>query len=152
MTVRQKRYTALKKAGLCVDCRKPARPGKVLCAECARQRIETKHFYLNLGFCPVCHKYPIYGDEKECPECRARRIKNNRLSTEKARAEGKDWADPRHGTERAKSRYRRLAEVGRCVKCGKLKPMPGKKMCGICAEKAAARQREYRRREKETAG
>lgn len=152
MTARQERYNKLKKAGLCVRCGKPSRPGMIACAECSKYQRETRLFYLKIGFCPVCHRYPVYGTEKECPECRARRIASNRLSYEKAVDEGKGWADPKRAAERAVSRNKRLEAAGRCTACGKLKPMPGKKMCGVCLEKRALRQREYRRRVKEAAG
>lgn len=141
---RKKRYEDRKEKGLCVSCGAKARPGRVQCEKCAEDAKQTKQFYLRLGFCPVCHKYRVYGDEKECPECRARRIVNNRLSTARAWAEGKDWADPRHALTRAGKRYKRLKSEGLCTKCGRRPPAVGRVMCRRCLDKQAERMRRYR--------
>lgn len=146
LTKWQKRYKERKERGKCPWCGKPPEPGKVLCMECAEYKKDTRRFFLEIGFCPVCHKERIYGDEKECPECRARRIINNRLCFERAKADGRDWAvnATKYGTERAKARYARLKEQRLCVRCGKRNALYNRTMCQKCCDRIADKQRMYR--------
>ncbi len=141
---RKKRYQDRKAKGMCVICGAEARPGKTRCKKCSEEAKQTRIFYLRMGFCPVCHKHRIYGEEKECSECRARSLANNRLSMARAWAEGKEWADPRLSVTRAGKRYRRLKSEGLCPKCGKRPPETGRAMCRICLDKMAETMRLYR--------
>lgn len=70
-----KRYHDRKEAGLCTrpGCKKLARAGKILCAECAKAgtaaNLESYHRAVARGECPICLE-PWTGEEVWCVECR----------------------------------------------------------------------------------
>ena len=142
-------YEKHKEKGLCSRCGKPSRPGRVVCEDCAKWYRETRQWYLALGFCPSCHKERVYGSEKQCPECRAKRIVSNQLATQKAIVLGKEWAKPEYNNANNRKRYAERKEQGICIKCGKRPAENGKTRCRLCLDKAADRAREYRARLKE---
>lgn len=77
--MRKEYYEKRKQKGLCMECGAKLigkRKGKVLCTKCAKEHSqymkENTAFYLKMGLCPRCGKNRVMGDEKRCPECRAR--------------------------------------------------------------------------------
>lgn len=131
-------YWERKSNHLCVQCGKPNEDGKARCPECRTRHNEdarqARLFYKALGLCSECGKNRVFKNEKTCPECRANKVSScNRTEEQKERyrASNRKW-------------YWRLSEQGICVKCGRRKAVDGKKMCGKCKSKAAARMRETR--------
>ena len=90
---------------------------------------EDRIFYQSLGICPRCKRNRILGDEKNCPECRAKNAETQARHRERNR-------DRHNANENASHmmRYFRLKEQGLCPKCGR-KPMPGRVHCRNCADK-----------------
>lgn len=141
MSQKKMLYWERKNSHLCPRCGKPSEDGKVHCPECrARYREDARQarlFYKSLGLCSECGKNRVFKHEKTCPECRARKCNNksrNRITEEQKEryyALYHKW-------------YWRLSEQGICVKCGRRKAVEGKKMCGICAARAADRIRKSR--------
>lgn len=141
---RKKRHERLKAKGLCTRCGAVARPGKAYCQECADYFKDTRFFYQSLGYCPICHENKIYGMEKECPECRAKKSIASYKSQIKARSEGKYYASQDCKNEWNRERYKRLKSEGICVRCGKRPAEPNKSRCSICLAESAEWSRRYR--------
>ena len=143
----QKKYYEEHKAkGLCRRCGGKTLAGRVYCEKCADYYKQTRIFYQKMGFCPICKKNRIYGDEKTCPECLAKKNIQNPLYAAKAKAEGKYWASQEYNTERSRAKYAKRKSEGICTKCGKRPAALDRTMCQICLDKAAERSRRYRER------
>lgn len=130
--------------GICVRCRKrPALPGKVLCAECSdearekarlrynksqdakeqqRERVKKRIAELKkAGRCLICGK-PVYDDHTLCMEhyLAARRKSHERY--EKKMQEKREW-DARRAAE-----LRNNYGAEKCLYCDEV-ALPGKKLC-----------------------
>ena len=92
--------------------------------------------YRKLGFCPRCGQAEIYGDERACPECRAKET----IATAKWRAKNKEHYNQVH-KEWAKNSYYECKAKGICVVCRKRKASEGKTRCSICTAKENERRR-----------
>ena len=149
-------YHKLKSEGRCTNCGKKIignREGMVLCEKCAilesfRQKklyYEDRDYCFKHGICPVCKRNKIFGDERNCPECRAK--KYNHLTT---RLEN----DPEYKLQRQETSkrstekritYRRANNL--CLRCGK--PLTdeydsGFVNCKQCRVRNMIRNRNYR--------
>lgn len=91
-------------------------------------RKEERDFYLNLGICPICRKYAIFGEEKSCPECKVKQSEEKAIYRSENREEYNENMRTYHN-----SRYQELRAKGLCTRCGKRKT--NSSMCGICANK-----------------
>ena len=90
--------------------------------------------------CPRCGKRKLWGDEKECIECRAeaagRQAEWREKNSEAFRESHAIWS---------KKTYSKRREAGICTRCGKRPAAPGKAMCGICSARQNTRRRERAR-------
>lgn len=86
-------------------------------------------FYLSVGLCSRCGKYRLFGDEKQCPECRAK-IANDQTRHRKKNRESVN-SNNREFMRNLRSRRK---EQGLCPECGR-KPSGGYITCGICRYK-----------------
>ena len=82
---RQMRYQRLKAAGLCIECRKPAAPGRVMCERCAaihriRDKKQLKNHYREQGLCIWCGAERVEG-KMVCPACYEKILVNQRKAT-----------------------------------------------------------------------
>ena len=62
--------------GLCQRCGKPLDREGALCKKCLKEqnqyKKDTRDWLLDHKICPRCGKNDLFGDEKSCPECKAR--------------------------------------------------------------------------------
>ena len=138
----KERYQDLKERGICVYCKTaPAEDGKTTCRICRekqrKQTAEKRAALRELGICTECGSVKVYGDEKICPECAARKYTLNR----------RQKRNPEKESQYHKNRRQKLKESGICVKCGKRKAENGKTRCGICNAIERKRAKEYRGRD-----
>lgn len=86
------------------------------------------HYYKSIGYCPRCRgKNKLMGDEKNCPECRAKSYAQYlKRDKEKAREYLREWN---------KRKYHERKEQGICVRCGKRKAQHGIVRCALCNAK-----------------
>lgn len=134
-------YRRRKQNGICTQCgKKPPVEGKTMCAECAEQRRiyqrETRKFLLQFELCPKCGKNKLFGDEKNCPECRAAFANRQMKYREKNQEEYNEKQRIEH-----RAIYGKRKEQGICVRCGKRKPKNGYSTCEICQQKDRERKR-----------
>lgn len=135
----KERYKDLKDRGICVYCKTaPAEDGKTTCRVCRekqrKQTAEKRAALRKMGICTECGSRRVYGDEKICPECAARKYASNLKCNR----------DPDKESQYHKDRRKKLKEMGICVKCGKRKAESGKTRCGICNATERIRKRRYR--------
>lgn len=93
---------------------------------------ENRDFYRENHLCTICGKNAVYGDDKTCFDCRAKKEQRRKEPT----AEQKE----RYRTNFRKNQnslYRERVENGICTRCGKAKALTGKKKCWLCLEKDA---------------
>lgn len=143
MTARELRKYR-KENGLCVNCGNPLDGTGVLCESCREKKHERERnnyrYYQSIHVCPRCHKNKLYGDEKKCPECRAKEAES---AARRRRARNSE--DRAAYLERRKvhnKRYREaLKEKGLCVSCGKRKVEAGHTYCRYCRDKKSEAQR-----------
>ena len=89
-------------------------------------------FYHNLGICPRCRTNTIMGEEKYCPECRAKQaiymqaLRNDLSRYEKEREKIKEYN---------KIRVQTRKEKGICIECGFRRAKYNRVRCEICLEK-----------------
>ena len=120
-------------AGLCINCGGFLDTNGKACSKC-RQKFseeakERRQWYLQSGICQLCGKEKLYGSEKYCPECRAKRANQSEKQREKDRERyNKMCSDIR------KRNYLKRKEEGLCTRCGKRKSETGK-LCVLCHEK-----------------
>lgn len=118
--------------GLCIRCKKPNSQQTQLCPECLRKQYDSKkEDYARcqkLGICPICRKNLLMGDEKSCPECRAKRsnivVKNRDRLAYNA-----------YNREYSKRVIKERKENGICTRCGKRKATIGYVTCAKCRQK-----------------
>lgn len=94
-------------------------------------------FYTKLGICPRCHKYILYGDEKACPECRAKQTNYKALTRENNREEYNLYMRVYQ-----KQAYEERKKKHICTICGKRKAENGYFTCDVCRLKRLNRRRE----------
>jgi len=129
------------KNNLCLNCKKPNYTGNCLCEDCAKKeskrRKENRSYYISVGICPTCKKNRLFGEEKTCLECKAK--KANYYSTKR-----KDDEFRKHEYElQSEWRKRKTEECIKsnlCTRCRKREPANGRKMCNFCL----ARMRKYK--------
>lgn len=136
-------YRNRKDNGLCPRCGKLLDRDGHYCSECLKKaneyNRETKEFCREHHVCTECRQERVYGTDKICPECRAKRDKYRKPLTEEQKI--------RYGNrfrKQQKSLYQQRKEQGICTRCGKLKSMPGKVKCGKCLAKDAEMHRKQR--------
>lgn len=133
-------YRGKKDNGLCPRCGKPLDREGHYCSSCLeKNRIyhqENRDFFRENHLCTECGKVKVFGDDKICPECRAKR-----QSWRKPLTEEQKERYGLHFKSQQRMLYRERAENGICTRCGKRKVAPGKKKCSICLEKDAEQHR-----------
>lgn len=133
-------YYRRKEAGLCVNCGKPLDTAGVKCSKCRdranKDRRELIGWYKENGICPTCRKNNLFGGEKECIECSAKRYAKRmacyNLNPEKFKEKDR--------IEQKKIREKRAAN-GLCVYCGKVKSDENFKTCTKCRNKQKIKKR-----------
>ena len=114
-------YQKRKENGLCRSCGKPLDREGALCKICLKDqnqyKKETRDWLLDHKICPRCGKNDLFGDEKSCPECRA---KENGYVMKSRDGDGRLEYNKKH-REWAKKEHQRRIEVGICTRCGKRK-------------------------------
>ena len=136
MTSKEK-YEDLKNRKICVYCKhRAADEGFCTCEICrSKQRKaqkERREWLKANGFCPQCGSEKIYGDEKICSECAAKKYSYN--------LEHKKKMDASYYINR-RNEYK---EKGICTKCRKRKAQEGKTMCPTCLIAHRNRMQRYR--------
>ena len=96
---------------------------------------EERAFYVSIGLCPRCGKSRLFGEEKTCPECRAKSAEYQK----KWRERNLDECNQKHNAY-YRSLYQQRKEAGMCTRCGKRKALHNTLLCGICKD----RRRIYR--------
>ena len=91
---------------------------------------ETRAFYKSIGLCPRCGKNRVTGDEKNCPECRAKSAEYQKKWREKHLDEYNQKQNVSH-----RSLYQKRKEAGLCTRCGKRPHLYNNQFCGVCREK-----------------
>ncbi len=141
-------YERRKKQGLCVDCGgevEEDRKGKLQCLKCkdiANKRAQdTREFRRSLGFCPRCGKNKLFGDEKNCPECRA-------LNASYSEKMDKKKYYPTFYANRKQKRDENRSN-GICTYCNE-KETDGHSMCVFCRIKRKNYMKKYYDYQKET--
>ena len=140
-------YLKRKQMGLCTKCGReiePERKGKTTCYSCVKANTEykreTREFVLEFRICPRCFKNKLYGDERNCLECRAK----NYVNREKQRRENpeKEEIYYQHAKEKQRERYQQRKEQQMCVTCGK--PLKADEIpfisCSFCRGKKREKQ------------
>lgn len=136
-----------KERGLCLKCGKPIDREGVLCQKCLTKTNEdgraTYHAYVKAGICPRCHKNIILGQERTCPERRAKRAEiasKYRKNNTKHINEIKSISNKRLRDQRR--------EEGICYICGKRQADIGYITCGICRQKEHERRQQRKTKNK----
>ena len=90
-------------------------------------RALDRRFYQQMGVCPVCRKESLFGDEKECLECRATKY----IESRKFRIK-----HPNYHSEWRRNLYKKRSENHQCTYCGiDLDDDYKFKMCPKCLNK-----------------
>jgi predicted nucleic acid-binding Zn ribbon protein len=140
---RRNKTKEYKERGLCVYCgTRKAREGKVACEECAeKMNAKNRENYRRMqkmGMCACGNR--LFGQEKTCPECLARKSSNtikwyNNLSEEEK--------TERYERQKIKGKERRerYKTEHKCTICGR-KILEGDNhvTCFVCREKASERR------------
>lgn len=90
---------------------------------------EERNFYINIGICPICCKYKLFGQEKACPECRARDSEYKEAQYNNPDKK-RQIIEKNIESKKRRKQYRR--EQGLCIECGKREPKQGIATCSIC--------------------
>lgn len=135
-TIYQKRLLERRKTnGLCIDCGIELDRDGVRCVKCNTKHNEKnkadRKWYRENGICPRCRKNTLFGDEKECIECRATKYENTINSRERL---GREHYNEVH-KEWSKRTHHEMIERGICTRCRKRNADYGYKTCGICRGK-----------------
>lgn len=136
-------YMYRKENNLCVTCGqlKPKGYTKVMCEECTKKMSEdravTRQWCKDNKICPRCKRNRLFGDEKNCLDCREKMYYVNIASRNN---------NPNYQEEEKTRRIRRenkRIEQGLCTKCGK-RPLVSKVYCEQCLIKHRNRARDKR--------
>lgn len=101
---------------------------------------ESRRFFTSIGMCPRCGKNELFGDEKRCPECRA---KSNKYDYERYHKSSRRLEQKKLSANRL---YHERKEQGICVKCGTRKADTNHVTCTWCRKKENAKAVERRNR------
>ena len=104
---------------------------------------ETKirRYYSSIGKCPYCHgKNELFGDEKMCPECRAKKW----IYKQNYKKEHPDYIVK--DREATRKRRNERAENHQCVYCGEPLTDFNFKMCKKCRVRNMLRVRSCRQK------
>ena len=128
-----------KENNLCIYCGgQNDEEGYMSCSKCRskkrEQRKQSKEYKEKIGVCNLCGIYPVCGDEKWCPECRAKRASYSK----EYRSKNKEKVRLKENELRRK-REARYKKIGLCS-CGRNKT-PGYETCWRCRSKNAIRSR-----------
>lgn len=99
-----------------------------------------RRFYQKMGVCPVCRKESLFGDEKECPECRVIKY----IESKKFRAKHPDYH-----AKRRMNLYKNRVANHECTYCGK--PLDDDYKFRMCV-KCRIKQNNYLRLSRERRG
>jgi len=129
-------YKKRKDNGLCPRCGEKLDRAGYYCSKCLIKVREynraNKEFYRTNGICPVCGKEKLFGDEKQCIDCREKnRQRKTTLSEEQKLKYSKKFRNQQNNL------YEERTKKGICTRCGKRKSAYGKKKCQICLDKDA---------------
>lgn len=128
-------YKKRRDEGVCVKCGKELDRQGVYCSKClvkiSKEHKDMRQWYQSNGICPVCKKEKLFGDEKECPVCAAKKYEITMRSRKK---HGTEHYNSNHA-EWQKKKYHERIKLGICARCGKRKADYGYKTCGICRMK-----------------
>lgn len=126
--------------GLCGKCGKPLDRNGSVCISCNEKHKkytnESRKWFKEHGICPTCGKNELFGDENNCPECRAKKAE----WMQKAREKNGDKISTQHNISQNK-RYHELIDAGICPNCKKRTASNGMRMCGICHAKLLEQRR-----------
>ena len=100
---------------------------------------ETRAFYKSIGLCPRCGKNRVIGNEKTCPECRAKSAEYQKKWREQHLDEYNQKQNVSH-----RNLYQKRKEAGLCTRCGKRKSLHNTLLCGICRDKRKIYREEKR--------
>lgn len=134
--ISKRHYKNRRKNNLCPRCGKPLDRDGFYCVECLEKnneyRREVREWCREHKICPACGKNKLYGDEKNCIECRAIKAtyKENHKLTEEQRERYNELTKKNN-----KNTYQERKKLGICTRCGKRKAISGKCKCAICQEK-----------------
>lgn len=139
-------YQRRREAGLCGRCGGIPEEGKSLCGTCGekeRNRVKSEYEWYQINrICPRCRTESILGDEKMCPECRAKNSERMQKYNEQDDGERRR----RLARKSYKSVSMKRREDAICTRCGKRKADSGRKTCGICRAKLNKAQRDWHER------
>lgn len=135
------RHERIKK-GLCPRCGKKMDRQGYYCIECNDKQNEysrqMRQFCREHHRCTECRKNTVYGNDRICYECRAKKINYKKPTPEQKEKYAKHFS-----IQQKELREERLSK-GLCPKCGKRPIAPNKKKCEICLKKNAENQRRLR--------
>lgn len=144
-------YYRRKEQGLCVRCGEKVeeeRKGKSICFKCkekdAKRAQATREFRRNMGFCPRCGVNKLFGDERNCPECRAK----NEIYFTKQREDKEKYYS--YESNRRKCKRDKNRENGLCTLCGCKKESDGHVICYYCRKKHNEYMKKYNLGKKST--
>ena len=142
---RSRMYYRKRDKSKCASCGSKLDRDGCYCQSCIEKRREegkvSRIFYQSIGICPECKKNKIMGDEKSCPECRAKDAEYKVNERRKKRDKINDIQ------RRCRIRtYNRLIEYGLCTRCGGTRDDKRYKMCSRCR----AKKNEQRKRRRTT--
>jgi len=144
MTYKEKRLYR-EKIGVCTKCGGELDTDGKTCSKCRelmkRKNKEYRDYYLSHGICPYCGAEKLFGTERSCPECRAKRVN----SMEKSRKRQWDRVLEQTASSHRK-KYHERKEQGLCVRCGKRQFESGRTVCMICLNKKRKYDQESRER------
>lgn len=86
--------------------------------------------YQKVGICPICKKEKLFGQEKECPECRAKRVSDVNAWRDRNKGHYASYINDYH-----RKMYADRKAKGLCTRCGKRPSLRGIKTCGICRDR-----------------
>lgn len=136
-------YRRRKDNGLCTRCGRELDRKGHYCSECLlkirKYTRENKEFYRKNHICTECGKVRVYGSDKICFECRAKKNNRKKPLTDKQKDNFR---------KQQNSLYQQRSEQGICTRCGKRKAAIGRKKCDVCLEEDRVRHR--RKREENT--
>lgn len=150
----RKMFETRKANGLCLNCGKPMDREGRNCIACTEKKTkynkEVRAMFRRYGICPKCGKEKLWGDEKNCIECRTKYSERAMATRDKDHYNQlhRDWARAEH---------QRRIENGMCTRCNKRKADYGYKTCGVCREKGRKayiekRSNPYRKEKRLAAG
>ena len=140
-------YERYRAKGLCGSCGKKLignRKEKSICASCQARNSkyikENIKFYRDHNLCPRCGKERLFGDEKACPECKAKAANYNENHPKSMEEKAKTLISNKKRIE-----YRRANRL--CTDCGE--PLTDKyTTCDKCRYKRKLAAQRFRDRRK----